>query len=244
MKEEDYILFEDYLSGNLSEKETTLLEQRLETDEQLAASFRLYKELSGYLEKKVSNEDEAQAFEENLKKIAASHSVTNNRKSEKRTFKPWHYAIAASILIVFGLFLFKDSGAPVYADYAQHESISLTVRGEGETMLYNAQEAFNNKEYKKAVALFERILKEDISNSELQLYLAVSLVETNQFDKAENILAILAEGDSVYKYKAIWIQALSALKQKEYKACVALLKAIPKNVEEYDQAQKLMGKLP
>ena len=77
----------------------------------------------------------------------------------------------------------------------------------------------------------------------MQLYYAISLIETNNFTKASVLLTNISEGNSVYKEEAIWYLALSSLKQKDYKACKMQLEQISEASEKYNQAQKLLKEL-
>jgi predicted transcriptional regulator len=68
-------------------------------------------------------------------------------------------------------------------------------------------------------------------------------VEQDKYEKASEILEKLRQGTSVYKYKAIWFEALNQLKQKNIGRCTELLKSLPQEAEDYQQAQKLLKKL-
>ena len=104
------------------------------------------------------------------------------------------------------------------------------------------EDAFNNKEYDKAVANFEKVTKEELG-VEGNLFYAISLIEVNQFDKAEAILIGINEGGSVYKEKAIWYLGLSKLKQKKYEECKVILETLTNDAEDYDKAQEILKKL-
>ena len=135
-----------------------------------------------------------------------------------------------------------QSGTPEYGNYNQHEKAHFTERSEGDTNLKKAQEAFNNKEYQKAVDSFEQISKEELGD-ESYLYYAISLIEVNEYYKSESILGKIKEGNSVYKEKAIWYLGLSKLKQKKYADCKAILEKLSKEAEDYDKAQEIIKKI-
>ena len=133
------------------------------------------------------------------------------------TFKPWQYAIAASVAILVGLFVFQNIN-PSFDDYNNPEMATFIERGDVNENLKLAQDAFNAQKYKTAIPYFEAVLKENKS-PEIQYFYAVSLLEDNQFQKAETNLSELKTGASIYKDKATWYLALSKLKQKDYKSC-------------------------
>jgi uncharacterized membrane protein YhiD involved in acid resistance len=155
--------------------------------------------------------------------------------------KPWQYAIAASVAILVGLFVFQNIN-PTFEEYNNPENAYFTERSEVNVNLKLAQDAFNSKNYKTAILHFEAILKEKKS-PEIQYFYGVSLLEDNQFQKAEANLSELKSGTSIYKDKATWYLALSKLKQKEYKSCKEILLTIPDDFEDYDQVQELLNEL-
>ena len=248
MEEQDYILFEDYLSGNLDKDATNAFETRLETDKAFKQSFRIYKDISVHLDHEIGNEEKTMDFRVNLDSISHNYfSKLNAQQEEVETKKPFSFyklAIAASIALLLGFFVFNQfSGDPSYSDFANYDQISLTVRGENDALLKEAETAFNTKNYEEAELLFNQILEEDSSNTEIQLYKSITLIETNQFSEADELLKAISEGNSIYKNKVMWYLALSKLKQDNLEACKNVLKNISEDAEDYKQAQKLLNKL-
>ena len=239
MNEERYILFENYLSNELSAEEKINFEKQLVEDPEFAQAFEIFKELHLHLENKFRNEQELKAFKKNLKSISKGHFKT--KKPKVVAFKPWQYAIAASAAILVGLFVFQNIN-PSFEDYNNPEMATFIERGDVNENLKLAQDAFNAKNYKAAIPYFEAILKVNKS-PEIQYFFAVSLLEDNQFQKAETNLSELKSGTSIYKNKATWYLALSKLKQEEYKSCKEILLTIPDDFEDYDQVQELLNEL-
>ena len=248
MEEQDHILFEDYLSGNLDENATNAFETRLETDKAFKQSFSIYKDISAHLDHEIGNEEKTMDFRANLDSISHNYfSKLNAQQEEVETKKPFSFyklAIAASVALLLGFFVFNQfSSGPSYSDFANYDQISLTVRGTNNALLKEAETAFNTKNYEEAELLFNQILEEDSNNTEVQLYKSITLIETNQFTEADELLKGLSEGNSIYKNKAKWYLALSKLKQDNFEACKNVLKNISEDAEDYEQAQKLLNKL-
>lgn len=239
MKEECYILFDQYLENKLSNEEKTSFEKQLIDDQAMASTFETFKELNLHLENKYGNSTELKAFKKNLKSISKEHFKA--KKSKVVSFKPWQYAIAASVAILVGMFFFQNIN-PSFDDYNNPENASFTERGSVDENLKLAEVAFNAKKYKEAIPYFEDIIKLNKS-AEVQYFYAVSLLEDNQLQKAETNLTELKAGASIYKNKAIWYLALSKLKQKEYKSCKEILLTIPDDFEDYEQVQDLLNDL-
>ena len=168
-----------------------------------------------HLENKFGQANELKAFKKNLKGISKDHF--KKPKPKVIAFKPWYYAVAASVAVLFGLFFLNQNSNPTFEDYNHPETAFFTERGEANDNLKLAQDAFNAKQYKKAIPLFETILKTDKS-AEIQYFYGISLLEENRLPEAESVFTALKSGNSIYKNKAIWSLALSKLKQKDYKA--------------------------
>jgi hypothetical protein len=239
MNDEGYLLFENYLSNELSAEDKTNFEKQLEEDPEFASAFEIFKELKLHLENKFGNEKDLKAFKKNLKSMSKVHFKT--KKPKAVAFKPWQYAIAASIAILVGLFVFQNIN-PSFEDYNNPEMATFIERGDVNENLKLAQDAFNAKKYKTAIPYFEAVLN-STKSPEIQYFYAISLLEESQFPKAETNLLELKSGTSIYKNKATWYLALSKLKQKEYKSCKEILLTIPDDFEDYDQVQQLLNEL-
>jgi anti-sigma-K factor RskA len=247
MEDQDYILFDQYILEELSSEERIAFEERLTSDSEFKKSFESYKELSSFLENKFKNEDETVAFKNNLKQISDAHFSKTETVSEApknpKVFRFRQLAIAASVAILLGVFVFNQFKNPTYNDFANYDSISLTVRGVQDDLLTEAENAFNTKNYSEVELLFNQILKEDPLNLEVELYKSIALIETAQFSEADEVLSGLSETNSVFKNKAKWYWALSKLKQEDFESCLTILKTIPEEADDYKQAQKLLNKL-
>jgi tetratricopeptide (TPR) repeat protein len=139
-----------------------------------------------------------------------------------------------------GIFTFTNND-PKYGDYNQYETAQFTERGDNDTNLKDAQDFFNAKQYQKAVTSFEKL--QPLNKPELLYFYSISLIETDNYAKAEIILKTLKNGTSVYKDKATWYLALSYLKQKKIDECKTYLKQIPADAEDFGKAQQLLKDL-
>ncbi len=247
MEDQDYILIEAYLSGELSKEDKFTFENRLGKDSEFKKAFITYMELNSFLEHKIGNETKTDAFKENLEKIAGEYfnktQASPVLKQKSKLFKFTQYAIAASILLLVGVFAFNQFSSPAYSDFNSHDPFEVTVRGENIGLLIKTTKAFNNKDYDKASIYLEKLLNENPENKEYQLYYAITNIELDRFEKADAILKELSQGNSAYKNKATWYLALSKFKQKDNEASMDLLKQLPETADDYKQAQKLLKKL-
>ncbi|WP_264565755.1 tetratricopeptide repeat protein [Flavobacterium sp. N3904] len=240
MNEEHFLEFDEYLQGEMTVEDKMTFEQQLEDQPDLAMAFATYKELQLHLENKFGQADELLAFKKNLKGISKKHFKKS--KPKVMALKPWYYGVAASVAVLFGLFFLNQHSNPTFEDYNQPEMAFFTERGDADANLKLAQDAFNAKQYKTAIPLFETILKTDKS-AEIQYFYGVALLEENRVVDAEIVFNALKTGNSIYKNKAIWSLALSKLKLKDYKSCKELLLTIPEDYEGNDQVDALLNDL-
>ncbi|MBU2927897.1 tetratricopeptide repeat protein [Winogradskyella psychrotolerans] len=247
MEEQDYIQFEAFLAGNLSKDDLVAFNDRLHSDAQFKEAFEIFKDLNSNLEHQIANEREIFDFKANLDVISSQHF--NAIHDEDIIIKPnpksnfYKYAVAASVVILLGFFVFNQFGGPKYEEYNNFDPISLTVRSTDNTNFSKAEQSFNNKNYEEAIRAFNAILEDDFTNLEIQLYKGIALVETNQFEEADIVLNKIMNGNTAYRNKAKWILALSYLKQDNTSESIKILKTIPKGTEDYVSAQKLLMEL-
>ena len=240
MQEELYIGFEKYLLNEMTAEEQSDFENKLQTDDTFSEQFQIYKETTQFLELKFSKE--AVDFKENLQVIGSNHfGKPITKKSKVISLQSKWFAVAAMLVVFMGVWYFNQSGNPTFSDYNNYNEAHFIERSDTNQNLVDAQTFFNAKDYKKASQSFAKI--EDLTNPELQLYYAISLIESDDYEKASVLLINISQGNSVYKEEAIWYLALSSLKQKDYKTCKKQLELISQDSEKYNQAQKLLKEL-
>lgn len=246
MKEEDVIQFSDYLEGNLATSEKREFEERLRNDKEFAADFAEFKGIYRVL--KNQHDPKREELKNTLKKVDKSFTYTppdkeNSPSNNGKSGLVWKLGIAATILVLVGLFLFKQNSSPEFHEYVPDEKISLTIRSEARSSAKKAEKEFNAGEYKDALIHLDVLLKEAPENSELHYYKARALIEEDQYKEADEILQELAEGDSAFANKALYLYGLSKLKQGDSNKAKSILKQLPESASDYDQAQKLIKKL-
>jgi hypothetical protein len=240
MNEEKYLLFDEYLQGELSESARLDFEKQLLENIELASELENFKEAQAQLAVKFGFETDRKAFVANLESISKEHFMAD--KSKVIALKPWTYLVAATVVLLMGLFLFNSNSNPSFEEYNQYENAYFTERGDEVDYLKQAETAFNTKDFKAAIPLFEAILKTN-KTAEIQYFYGISLLENNQIKQAEAVFNEIKSGNSIYKNKAIYGLALAQLKQKDYKGCQEILLTIPSDYEDYDTVQELLDRL-
>jgi predicted Zn-dependent protease len=243
LTDETYEIFERYLHGELSESEQSYLDQKIVDDPEWAEAFSLYQSVDQHLRFHKQNQEQTEQLKQSLRQIGNETLLEKTNKPIVIQFfnrnKVW--LVAASILLLVGLFLFKD-GQPMYVDFAQHNTMELTVRGANVTMEIEAQKLFNQGKYQQAESLLKKWLENQPENTEVKLYYGITLLENNHLIEAQKIFKELRTND-LFKNTAQWYLALTALKAKDYKTCETELKHIDSNAPESSKARKLLRKL-
>ena len=242
--EKKYELFDRFCSNELSATEEKILTKLISDDESIAEELKLYQELNSHLDTRFTSEKEEEALENNLKTIGDLYFNKKAATKETKVIRmpAWGYAAAASVAIIFGVYFFGQSN-PTYNDFANIPELSITERGNAEKDNKNAEHAFNSKDYVEAEKHLLILLSKDKNNVVYQFYYGLSLLEQDKYAETTQVLEKLYQGNSGYKYKALWFEALNQLKQKKYDQCSALLKSIPKDAEDYIRAQELLNKM-
>ena len=240
MNEERYILFDQYLQEEMTVEERNSFEKEISENTEFAAEFRTFKEVQLQLENKFGHEQEREAFIENLSDISDKHF--NKDRPKEVLMRPWYYAAAASVAILFGLFFFDYNQNPSFNDYNHPGQAHFTERSNTNENLIQAEKTFNDRKFKEAVLFFEAVLKEN-KTSEIQYYYGVSLLQTGQYKESEAVFNELKSGSSVYKDKSLWNLALIKLKQNDYNGCKQILQTISQDYEDYDEVQELLDAL-
>jgi len=241
MNEEMYLSFDRYLAHEMPADERAAFELKLTSDAVLAEKFRLYQEIQEMVGPRYQREEQEMAFRQNLASIGREEVM--ERTARTMSMKWYVWAAAASIAFVCAFLFYTSTSTPEYSAYAHYEPLALAERGSEDDAALRAQQAFNTRHYAEAVAAIDVLLKHDGQNDALRIYKGIALLELDRVQEADSLFTEVSHTSSVYKDKALWMLALSALKQKDYKTCEEFLKKIPAGSPEYKRAQDLLDEL-
>jgi cytochrome c-type biogenesis protein CcmH/NrfG len=241
MNEEIYLSFDRYLAHEMPADERVAFELQLRSDTALAEKLRIYQEVQEIVGPRYQREEQEIAFRKNLALIGHEELVEKTGRTVKVNWYVW--AVAASIALICAFFFYTSYSTPEYSDYAHYEPLALVERGNEDASILKAQQAFNTQQYAEAVEAINALLKQYDKNDALKIYKGISLLELDRVAEANSLFTEVSNSSSIYKDKALWMLALSALKQKDYKTSEDFLKKIPAGSSEYKQAQDLLDKL-
>jgi cytochrome c-type biogenesis protein CcmH/NrfG len=241
MNEQDLELYEAYLDKSLDAEAKKDFEKRLATNEIFKTNFESYRESVSFLAEKFSDQEDQEAFEQNLEKISNEHFGTKTKRSFRTEI--WKYAAVVVLLISIGGYVVLNQSHPTYNEFATTPNIALVQRSGANESAKKAEDAFNNRSFQEATEHLSNLLQDDPNNQELLLYRGIAQIETDSFANAYQDLDKVVNGTSVYKNEALWQKALGLLKQEEYDACKMVLVEIPDTADVYEKAQDLLKKL-
>ena len=233
-------LFEAYLSKELDTEAVTAFENRLESYPDFKSDFELYTAINTSLSYRINAVEEENKLRNSLHKIQKSTTISKQPKVIS-LFNIRSIAIAASVILLVTLSVYKFNSKPNFEDFAQYDNLSLVVRGDDETQKKMLEKYFNAKQFAKTLPLFEDLLKDNPNDNKLLLYKALALVETgNTVDAFPIFNQLIASDNTLYKDNALWYKSLAYLKLKDYKACKTTLSKLNSDSDYSDEAQKLL----
>ena len=124
---------------------------------------------------------------------------TPQLKVVRNNMRRW-IALAASVtLIAAAMWFFSQSGSPTYEQYAQHTPLSLTVMGNTEQAKTEAESAFGQKDFARALAAMDQVLTTEPNNIKAVLYRGICLLELGRTADARVVFEPLATGNSALR---------------------------------------------
>lgn len=240
----DHTIINRYLDGAMDAQELRAFEEQLEQDIELQHQVELHKEVNETLRRQFYPDENEQALRETMQEMRGEYFQTKSAKVV--SFKRYRWVAAAAIMLILVITskIWYPGKKDLYEQYAYVQMPGTAERGtSADTLMQQAKEDFNNKNYTAAIPLFQSLLQKDPQNSFLHYYYAIALLENGQIDQSRVELAKLYEGNSLFKYDAAFYMALSYLKENDKKTCKEWLEKIPKDADVYGKAKDLEGKL-
>lgn len=226
---------DSYLLNKLSPIDKEEFEKELTKNQSLRKKLDICKDLHDSVQ-----EDDIFTLREKLKRAESDIGRKKNKP-----FKIVSYLTAASIAIVITLRFFVFSPSPSYDElfekyFEPFEIIGDTrsVESINDALLSDdiIKKYFNGK-YFDIISEIESIAIDNPSKTEISLMLATAYLETNQEDKAENLLSnILVENkNGLYIEQIKWYLSLSIIKQGKTDEAKNLLTKIEKEEGFYSK---------
>jgi tetratricopeptide (TPR) repeat protein len=253
MKQEiNYSRYADrYLDGVMSAEEelwfTKELDGNLELQEELKLHKKINKAISDYdaidLEAQLDN-----IYNENYKPLKKSIHIS--KRSGKVVFGASAVLIVMALLTTGITYLVNRSVSTdeIIAAYYQPAEMNMSFRAAEDVVdsdLRTAMLYYENHDYEKAIALFERILKDDDSRIGLNLYSGISHMEIEQYAAAnENFQRIIDHKANAFIESAEWYLGLCYLMTEEEQKATEIFTRIASQDGYYEkEAKKILKKM-
>jgi hypothetical protein len=198
------------------------------------------KQVEAYFKRKMTFE-ENEKFEEDirknseLKRIVDEYQLTMDvidqqeeiilkekfiqwKKAEKKTITPrlvFYSSIAATIAVLFGIFAIKSLSGPntykelAYTSYQLPDSPSASM-GDSQIHRNAGIMAFKTNSFQEAVEEWSQM---EVTDSEIDYYLAHSYFNLELFSKASVLFNEIAKGTSTFNYPSDWYLLLCYLSE-------------------------------
>jgi len=222
---------EAYLAGELSAADANAFDAQVAADESLSLEIDRHTIAHDAIEVLIEEDLRSQlqqlkAEETTTSSTADTKVVTLAPKSTEKvvTMQPRkrrslfpRLAAAASVAILLGFFGLQynaTSNGAILNELQTSGDMIVKVRGGNatETPLADGATAFNNKDYKKAIAFYQSIPRDTERYNEAQMYIGNSLYKNAQYAEAATQYGkVAASGDIRYTDQAEWYQVLSLL---------------------------------
>jgi tetratricopeptide (TPR) repeat protein len=241
MNERDNTLLDNYFNGLLGPEDALAVEARAVSESEFGAEFSLRKEMEAFPRKEAKRE----AFLATLRNMEGDYfqgkgAELPQLKVVRNNMRRW-IALAASVtLIAAAVWFFNQGGTPDYEQYAQHTPLSLTVMGNTAQAKTDAETAFGQKDYARALAALDQVLIAEPDNIKATFYRGICILEIGRGSEARAVFESIAAGNSALREDAVWYIGLSYLKEKDLEACKAVLGKISVGEAHYGEAQKIL----
>ena len=236
-----------YLNNELRGEELLQFETQLKTDETLRQQVNLYKKIEEEMKINLQGNEEEKQLKKTLTELTKKYFNTpghTHKIPPARKGIYWLWAAAAVLVLIVGAYFvfFNKNGdnEPLYTRYAKYDPLSCERNSSN--CPQDAFEAYNNKNFEKALKGLSLYLQNDSDDAKLVLAKNICLTQTGEFDAAISGFTRLTE-NPVFKYQAIWYKALAYLKQNKKAECKKILETIPAGADTYKKAQKLLKDL-
>ncbi len=239
----EYTVFIDrFLKGEMSPDELNWFEKELAGNQALSSEVELHKKVDATL-----SDGEMIDLKNQLELIhqEIEEATEYSQSAIRHIYRKIRYsgaALAVAVLLFTLYIANRDfSSDKLVEKYYNPEIASLTLRGDldGESMLVNAMDLYNKKQYSEAIALFETLLKEDDSKMGLNLYSGISHMEIKEFKAAnERFTKIINNKPNPFVESATWYLGMCYIMTDDRERAAEQFEALAKHSKYYEKDAK------
>jgi tetratricopeptide (TPR) repeat protein len=236
---------EKYIDGELKGKELLDFKELLSANPDIRRDYELSLEINNSI-----LEDDVMALRETLNYMYEEESMIKRIPTVFRKRKFYYAAASVALLIATGG-LIQRLNAPalnsdaVFDKYYSPYEVTVTYRSgntEMDRLLLNALERYEEKDYEKALILFEEAIESRQEDMAVNLYSGISYMEEEKYQKAtKSFNNIISDNDNLFIEQAKWYLSMCYIKTDNIPRAKILLNEIIADESYYkSNAQKVL----
>ncbi len=237
LMEEDLMLIEKKLAGELKPDEEAVFKQRLLHDTDFEQQYRQAQEAIALLQQ----HQDAQLKQE-------LRTLYGDIKTKRARSRRRYYGMAAAIgfLLIAGLafWFYRHQPQQLFQTYYE-VYYANSFRGEVPQAYEQGMIYYQQNDYQQAIPYLERVSQQAAADPQTVLYLGNSYLNTNETEKAiRQFTQGLSLKDAILRQHAAWYLALSYLKKGEKEPAKKQLHEIIRQQGIYqEKAEELLSEL-
>jgi tetratricopeptide (TPR) repeat protein len=209
---------DDYLYGRMTREERTAFESALTEDKMQSVEFEIYRSIEATMQNHGGEGDDENTLRfslAGLNKIYFSSADEGRRRTISPKIFRWTVA-AVIILTVAGLYLLTISRTSephrLAENYIQSRLsiLGVTMSGSG-GFLREGIVAYNNKDFKKSLGLFDSAARFNPGNSDAKKYAGLALLQMRSYDSAIARFDELTAQKDLYGNPGLFLKAITLL---------------------------------
>ena len=245
---------ESYLTANQSPEEKLRFEADLERDKELYALFNLYRTINGEMHNTQKYSSHETALKSTLQKLNAAYFKSEvpvvRMSADKKLLRVAMSAAAVLALVLAAYFAFiytEVSSTQLANRYVKKELMHLSLTMDGaKDSLQQGIAAYNDKNYTKAIQLFESVYKAHPDNSDALKYMGMVYLVTDEHNKAFQLFTELAAKKELFSNPGLFLKAVTLLQRNlpgdEEQARQLLQQVIDEKAEGSKEAERWLKK--
>jgi len=237
---------DSYFQQTMNEDERKVFEKKCEEDESFAQEVAFYIMTRDSLREELLQQKQAAwrvksiiddlPFIPTLKKSFANRWIT--------------YAAAACLVLAVSVYFFETNPSPkkLAENYIKtnYSNLSLTMDASRDSLQLGI-DAYNNKQYDKALRLFKSIEKTDTQNSDAKKYAGLTYMQKEEYDSALLQFDALSKMKGLFSNSGDFLKAVALMGRNKPgdrdKAKMLLQKVLSQKEEGSDKAAEWEKKL-
>jgi tetratricopeptide (TPR) repeat protein len=235
---------ESYLDGSMTTEEKSRFEKELAENNELQQLFNLYSTINTEMYNAEKYSDRDAALKNTLGQLNGKYfrqpSAPVIPMQQTNSFPRKIMAVAAGLILMivayFAFFSNRNAPTRLADQYVKHELIHLSQTMDGaKDSLQQGIAAYNNKEYAKALQLFEAVYATHPDNSDALRYVGIVYLITKEYDKALEKFDDLAAKKELFSNAGPFLKAVTLLQRNgtgDKAAAKAILEEVVKDKQE------------